>query len=220
MANLAKRDLHLGAAGGDWTLPDMRRLSCLLPFLAAGIGFLTPSARAIDIDPSRDNIPNKDQVQGGGGNRFSIFSGDPARIQRANSIDFKDFSPTLTLAPAEISLAARRDEGTLATDNVRANFSIKNTGKRTYTLSFPNTQRYELKILNPTGQLVYQWSLDKKFTDDVGMVMVNPTDRIGYIENLSLSKLYAPLVAGDYTVLITLANYPEVAAKAVFKVKP
>jgi hypothetical protein len=194
----------------------MRRL---LPFLLAGLLIGPPSARAIDIDPSRENIPNKDQVQGGG-NRFSIFAGDPTRIQRANSIDFKDFLPTLTLTPAQISLATRKDEGSLATDNVKASFIIKNGGKRTYTLSFPSAQRYEVTVKNPAGQLVYQWSLDKKFTDDVGMVMVNPTDRIGYTENLSLSNFYAPLQVGTYTVEIVLANYPEVSAKAVFKVLP
>jgi len=115
---------------------------------------------------------------------------------------------------------SRTSQGSLATDNIKANLIIKNIGKRTYTLSFPNAQRYELKVLNPAGQLVYQWSLDKKFTEDVGIVMVNPTDRIGYTENISLSSLYAPLMLGNYSIEMSMANYPEIVAKAVFKVLP
>ena len=197
-------------------------MSRFLPLFLAGIALsLSASAlRAVDISPSRDNIPNKDQTEGGNGARFSIFDGDPARIQRANSIDFKDFAPALTLTPDSVSLADRRDQGSLATDNIKANLIIKNIGKRTYTLSFPNAQRYELKVLNPAGQLVYQWSLDKKFTEDVGIVMVNPTDRIGYTENISLSSLYAPLMLGNYSIEMSMANYPEIVAKAVFKVLP
>ncbi len=198
-------------------------MSRFLPLFLAGIAlsFSAFALMAVDIDPSRDNIPDKDNTQGGNGEgRFSIFNGDPARIQRANSIDFKDFAPTLTLTPSELSLAERKDQGSLATDNVKANFVIKDIGKRTYTLSFPNAQRYELKMRNPAGQLVYQWSLDKKFTEDVGIVMVNPTDRIGYTENVSLSNLYAPLMLGNYTIEMSLANYPEIMAKAVFKVLP
>jgi len=198
-------------------------MSRFLPLFLAGIAlsFSASALQAVDISPSRDNVPDKDNTQGGGsGGRFSIFNGDPARIQRANSIDFKDFAPALMLTPDNVSLADRKDQGSLATDNVKANLVIKNIGKRTYTLSFPNAQRYELKMLNPAGQLVYQWSLDKKFTDDVGMVMVNPTDRIGYTENISLSSLYAPLMLGNYTIEMSLANYPEITAKAVFKVLP
>jgi len=197
----------------------MRRLSPLL-WAAVAVSLPLVSLRAVDVSPSRDNIPNKDQTEGGNGARFSIFDGDPARIQRANSIDFKDFAPTLTLNPAEVSLAERKDQGSLATDNIKANFVIKDIGKRTYTLSFPSAQRYEVKVRNPAGQLVYQWSLDKKFTDDVGMVMINPTDRIGYTENISLSDFYAPLMLGNYSIEVSLSNYPEITAKAVFKVLP
>lgn len=188
------------------------RLAVLILALA---GIALP-LRALDINPSRDNEPNTSNDNGG---RFSIFSGDPARIQKANSIDFKDFVGSVTLDPAQTSLSAHQGDAA-ELNSVKITFNVKNSGKRTYTLSFPNTERYDLTIKNPAGQLVYQWSLDKKFVDDVGVVMINPTDQIGYSEIVSLSTLYAPLEPGVYTIEMHLANYPEITGKASLTVSP
>jgi hypothetical protein len=192
----------------------MRRLCLLLPAAALGIA----TAAAADISPSRDNVPNAAPSQST--SRFSIFSGDPARIQRANSVDFRDFTPTLVISPVAVSLAERKAQGALATDGIKASFSLQNNGKRTYTLSFPNAERYDLTVKDPKGRLVYQWSLDKKFVEEVGLVMVNPTDKIGYLETLSLSDFYAPLEVGVYKVEATMANYPEIHAVAKLEIRP
>ncbi len=188
--------------------------STLAPALALTLALLP--ARAIDINPSRDNEPDKSNSTG---NRFSIFAGDPNRIQKANTIDFKDFTAKVELNTNGVGLAATRNDPSSA-NNVRMTFTIKNTGKRTYTLSFPSSQRYDVVIKNPAHQLVYKWSLDKKFTDDVGAVIINPTDRIGYVETISFNTLYAPLETGVYTVEFNLANYPEISATALFTVTP
>ena len=195
----------------------MRRRNALSALVWGGL-LLAGSLRlpAIDIDPSRENEPTSNTSTG---NRFSIFSGDPARIQRANSINFKDFDSSLELNPAGTSISMSKADASYV-NNVKLTFTIKNVGKRTYTLSFANAQRYEVQIKNPAGQLVYQWSLDKKFDDSVGMVMINPTDRIAYTETISFDSLYAPLEVGAYEVEFSLANYPEIAGKAAFKVTP
>ncbi|MDE1169651.1 MAG: BsuPI-related putative proteinase inhibitor [Verrucomicrobium sp.] len=190
----------------------MRRLLSPLLLLACAAAPL----HAVDISPSRDHEPNQTDASG---QRFSIFSSDPTRIQKANSIDFRDFQTKLELNPATVSLSGTERDPSLA-NNVRATLSVKNTGKQTYTLSFPNTQRYEIAIKNPAGQTVYRWSLDKKFLDQVGLVMINPTDKIAYAETISFNALYAPLETGTYTVEFAMANYPEVTAKATFTVTP
>ena len=191
----------------------------LLSGLALSLSLAAPTPlRAIDINPSRENAPNSRDNSGGNG-RFSIFNGDPARVQKANSIDFKDFKPTLEIDPATISLAAYASDASGA-HLLRVNFNMKNIGKRTYTLSFPNSQRFELLLKNPAGQVVYQWSLDKRFLEDVGILMINPTDQVGYTETIPLDKLYAPLIAGTYTVEFHLANYAEVGTSVPFKVTP
>ncbi len=186
----------------------------LAPALALAVSLLP--AAAIDINPSRENEPNKDT---GGGNRFSIFAGDPNRIQKANTIDFKDFASKVELNTSGVGLAATQSDPSSA-NNVKMTFTVKNAGKRTYTLSFPSTQRYDVVIKNPAHQMVYKWSLDKRFSDDVGTVIINPTDRIGYTETISFNTLYAPLETGIYTIEFTLANYPEIVATAYFTVTP
>lgn len=191
----------------------------LAPVLASVVAFTAcplPRAAAIDISPSRENEPVKDNATG---NRFSIFQGDPNRIQKANTIDFKDFTSKVELNTSGVGLAATAADPSNA-NNVKMTFTIKNTGKRTYTLSFPSTQRYDVVIKNPAHQMVYKWSLDKKFSDDVGTVIINPTDRIGYTETISFNTLYAPIETGVYTIEFSLANYPEIAATGYFTVTP
>ncbi|HEY8965097.1 MAG TPA: BsuPI-related putative proteinase inhibitor, partial [Candidatus Methylacidiphilales bacterium] len=168
--------------------------------------------------PSRDNAPNSRDNSGGSG-RFSIFSGDPARIQKANSIDFQDFKASVDVDPAGLSLASYASDASGA-HLLRVGFTLKNIGKRTYTLSFPSSQRFELLLKNPAGQVVYMWSHDKRFLDEVGILMINPTDQVGYTETIPLDRIYAPLVPGTYTVDFRLANYPEVGTTASFKVTP
>jgi hypothetical protein len=196
----------------------LRGFGFLVPTLASALALSLLSARAIDINPSRDNEPDKSN-NSTSGNRFSIFAGDPNRIQKANTIDFKDFTAKVELNTTGVSLAATRNDPSSA-NNVRMTFTIKNAGKRTYTLSFPSSQRYDVVIKNPAHQMVYKWSLDKKFTDDVGAVIINPTDRIGYVETISFNTLYAPLETGVYTIEFSLANYPEIAATGLFTVTP
>jgi len=185
--------------------------------LALSVGSPAP-LRAIDINPSRDNAANTANTTSGHG-RFSIFDGDPARIQKANTIDFQDFKTTLEIDPQGLSLAAYASDASGA-HLLKVSFVVKNIGKRTYTLSFPTSQRFELLLKNPAGQTVYRWSLDKRFLDEVGILMVNPTDQVGYTEMIPLDHLYAPLIAGTYTVDFHLANYPEIGTSAPLKVSP
>ena len=190
----------------------LRLLSSL--FLASALPALV---HAIDVSPSRDNAPTSRDNAGGAG-RFSIFDGDPARVQKANSIDFKDFKPTIVLDPTTISLAAFN--GDSGAHLLKVAFTVKNLGKRTYTLSFPNSQRFELLFRNPAGQVVYRWSLDKRFLDEVGILMINPTDQVGYTETIPLDRLYAPLIAGTYTVDLHFSNYPEIGTTVPLVVTP
>ncbi|SDU08218.1 Intracellular proteinase inhibitor [Verrucomicrobium sp. GAS474] len=190
-----------------------------LRLLASVLILASPlSLPAVDISPSRDNAPNSRDTPTGAG-RFSIFDGDPARIQKANSIDFNDFKPTLDVDPSGLALSSYTSDASGA-HLLKVVFNVKNMGKRTYTLSFPTSQRFELLFKNPAGQVVYKWSLDKRFLDEVGMLMINPTDQVGYTETIPLDKLYAPLIAGTYTVDLRLSNYPEIGASAPFKVSP
>lgn len=172
--------------------------------------------RAIDISPSRENIPERFRT--GGGKRFSIFAGDPERVQRANEIRFSDFSAEVTIDPPEISLAALRN-GNLDI-KPRMTFRVFNNGKRPYVLSFPDAQRFDYIILDPEGRLIYEWSADKMFVQAVGSSNVNPRERLTYSDELPLAARAAQLRPGTYLLKAILANYPEITAEQTFRVVP
>ncbi|GAB4242145.1 MAG: hypothetical protein OHK005_05750 [Candidatus Methylacidiphilales bacterium] len=175
-----------------------------------------PPLAAVDISPSRENIPERFRT--GGGKRFSIFAGDPERVQRANEIRFSDFSAEVTIDPPEISLAALRANSLELKPKML--FRVFNNGKRNYILSFPDAQRFDYIILDPEGRLIYEWSADKMFVQAVGSSNVNPKERLTYSDEMPLAELVNKLRPGAYTVKAILANYPEITAEQTFRIVP
>ncbi len=175
------------------------------------------AARAIDINPSKNNQPPS-FWESGGGSSFSIFNGDPKRIQRANAVDATAFDVKLEVTPAPLSLATVK-AATMPTV-LKITFSVHNHGKKTYTLSFPTAQRWDFRILNPAGVSIYTYSDNCMFEQKVGTSMVNNDDKLVYSETVQFSDLSAPLVPGNYVVQGVLANYPEMHATAALVVTP
>jgi hypothetical protein len=193
----------------------MRRI----PFLPlAVLGFAAMNAAfAIDINPSKNNQPPS-FWDSGGGTRFSIFNGDPKRIQRANEVDPKAFDEKLDVSPNPLSIQAVK----AASPNplIKITFSIHNHAKKTYTLSFPTAQRWDFRILNSAGTPIYVYSENCEFEQKVGTSMVNDDDKLVYSETVEFGDLNAPLTPGTYTVESVMANYPEMHATAVLTVQP
>lgn len=175
------------------------------------------TVRAIDVESSKPvpqtvapstNPPRK---------KFDPFAGDPERIQRANAVDLTRVECKLEAAPSPFSF---QSAGNLtALPEIVLTLSVRNKGKRSFTLSFPTTQRYHLKLLNAAGKTVYNWADDKSFVDAVGLVMVNPGDRIAYRAKLTEEDLGQRLPAGTYRAEMTVVNYPELTAQATFVVR-
>jgi len=174
------------------------------------------AASAIDINPSKDNQPPS--FWDTGGNRFSIFNGDPKRIQRANEVDPKSFDTKVEVVPNPLSLKTILAVG--PNPSVKIAFSVHNHAKKTYTLSFPTTQRWDFRIINATGAVVYAYTEDHEFLQTTGISMVNNDDKLVYVENVDFNDMDLPLTPGIYTVQAVLANYPEMNAKAQFTVGP
>src|SRR5271154_1250545 len=82
----------------------MRRI--LRPFLCFITVVAFGSASALDINPSKNNQPPS--FWDTGGNHFSIFNGDPKRIQRANEVDPKAFDTKVEVSPNPLSLGAAK----------------------------------------------------------------------------------------------------------------
>jgi len=171
---------------------------------------------AIDVDPSKQTIPRSSFDTGG--NRFSIFNGDPKRIQRANAVDPKAFDCQLVLSPNPLPLQTMK----ITTPNpmIKLTFTVHNHGKKTYTLSFPTAQRWDFRIETATGQSIYVYSDNCDFEQKIGMSMVNHDDTLTYTELVEFSDLDTPLEPGTYTVEAVLANYPEMRAKTPLVVQP
>jgi len=193
----------------------MRRILCPLLFSAAVIAFGPVSA--IEVNPSKQTLPPS-AWDSSGGNHFSIFNGDPKRIQRANAVDPKAFDSKVEVSPNPLSLKTVKAAG--PNPSVKITFSIHNHAKKTYTLSFPTTQRWDFRIINSAGGVVYTYTDDHAFLDTVGTTMVNNDDKVVYLENVDFDDMTLPLTPGVYTVQAILSNYPEINATAQLTVQP
>jgi hypothetical protein len=192
----------------------MRRI-----FLMAAMGcalVASDAANAIDINPSKNNQPPS-FWDSGGGSSFSIFNGDPKRIQRANEVDPKAFDQKLDVSPNPLSIGALKASPSPV---IKITFSVHNHAKKTYTLSFPTAQRWDFRILNAAGTAIYTYSDNCMFEQKIGTAMVNNDDKLVYSETLGFDDLSAPLAPGNYTVQGVLANYPDIRATATLTVKP
>jgi hypothetical protein len=193
----------------------MRRI--LFP-LAALFGVAAfEAASAIDINPSKDNQPPSFWTSGAG-NSFSIFNGDPKRIQRANAVDPKSFDSKVEVSPNPLSIKMLK--AVAPNPNLKITFSIHNHARRTYTLSFPTAQRWDFRILNSAGTPIYIYSDNCQFEQTIGSSMVNNDDKLVYTETVNFDDLLQPLEPGTYTVQTVMANYPDMHAQAQITVQP
>lgn len=179
---------------------------------------LVASSWAIEIDPTRQTVPN--QFVNPVGKRFSLFSGDPERVQRANEVKVDDLKARLEIKPAECSIAQLQSTADAAP--LEISFIIQNESKRPYTLSFPDAQRYDVAIQNPEGQIIYVWSDDKAFVQEVGKSFINGREKLTFkIEPpIPVATLLPKLHQGIFKIQAVLSNYPEVKAEALWKLNP
>ncbi len=173
--------------------------------------FSITSAQAADISPSRTVVPEK--IRNPPGKRYSIFAGDPERVQKANEVNTKEFRALVELDNPIISLSGETTE-------VTAKFVIHNQGNKSYTLSFPDAQRYDLALVTMDDQLLYLWSSDKMFVQETGMSFLNGEERLTFEESLPMTMIKSKCKPGKYKVAMILSNYPEIKAAAELIVKP
>ena len=194
----------------------MRRILLTLAALISVTAF--DAALAIDdINPSKNNQPPV-FWSSGGGTRFSIFNGDPKRIQRANAVDPKSFDTKVEFSPNPLSLKALK--AIAPNPSLKITFSVHNHAKKTYTLSFPTAQRWDFRILDAAGTAIYIYSDNCEFEQKVGASMINNDDKLVYTETVDFDDLSQPLAPGTYTVQTVLANYPEIHAQTQLTVQP
>ncbi|MEM1158030.1 MAG: BsuPI-related putative proteinase inhibitor [Verrucomicrobiota bacterium] len=166
---------------------------------------------AVDISPSRTVVPEKHRDAPG--KRYSIFAGDPERVQKANEVNVEEFRASVDLDLPVISLTGDNSQ-------ITAKFLIHNRGAKNYTLSFPDAQRYDLALVTMDDQLLYLWSSDKMFVQQTGMSFLNGNEKLMFTQPLPLSLIREKCAPGKYKVAMILSNYPELKAAAELHVTP
>jgi hypothetical protein len=61
--------------------------------------------------------------------------------------------------------------------NILVRLTLRNTHSQPVTLTFPSGQRYDVRIWNDRGQVVYTWSADKLFPQVFTMEKVGPSEK-------------------------------------------
>ena len=89
---------------------------------------------------------------------------------------------------------------------------VSNQSKRLVQLEFPTTQRIEVLVRSSNGKLVEQWSEDRSFANEPGMVSVNPGEHLEYSATLSTRDM----VAGEaYTVEALFPQYEPLRVQKI-----
>jgi hypothetical protein len=105
---------------------------------------------------------------------------------------------TLKVEPSDFSLDDRRE--------LTVTFSVKNNTGRVMKFDFPTAQRIEIVVKDPMGKIIERWSDDRAFEERAGVVMINPDERIEYIERIPTREMEP---GSQYIIEASLANSPE-----------
>lgn len=174
---------------------------------------------AVDISPSRRGVPK--HFADPPGKRFTLFDGDPERVQKANEINFSHFKSSLSLNQPSWAISDISNPEATTSKTVEITFKVRNISERNYTLSYPDAQRYDIALTRGNtgeGDALFVWSDDKIFVQSSGSSFMNPNDAITFTESVSLEKLLEKLTPGTYTIMAVLSNYPELKAQTTFQV--
>lgn len=107
-------------------------------------------------------------------------------------------SSRLAIEPKTFSIDDRRE--------FTVNYVVTNKTSEIIKLDFPNAQRIEITVTDPTGKVVERWSDDRFFAEVTGVVMVNPGERIEYAERIPTREMQSGVT---YTVQASIPNYPD-----------
>jgi hypothetical protein len=107
----------------------------------------------------------------------------------------------LEVEPPEFSLSDRRE--------VSVKYAIRNDTKKIMRLDFPTTQRVEILTYAPGMELIDRWSEDRSFTEEEGIIFINPGERISYTGQIPTRDM-VPYEMN--TITAELVGYPDYKA--------
>jgi len=96
-------------------------------------------------------------------------------------------------------------------------YIIKNTGKKLLSLYFPTTRHFDFEIKKADGTLLDQWSTDRKFEPQEGVLMVNPDEKIAFSATFSTRLMQA---GETYILHSTMEGNPQYSHDVAIQVVP
>lgn len=144
----------------------------------------------------QNDYPKNKTADVSAGRMFASFFTDmfaSVRVGRKPSTGSK-----LEITPSKFSLDDRRE--------ITVKFTVANKGGKLLKLDFPNSQRIEILVHDPSGKVIEKWSDDRAFVEESGIVMINPGEKIQYEEKISTRDMQP---GQTYTIEASMANNPE-----------
>lgn len=111
-------------------------------------------------------------------------------------------SQGLEIEPKQFSLGERRE--------LDADYVVRNNTKKIIRLDYKNGQRIEMLTTDAAGNVIEKWSDDRSFSDQEGIVIINPKERIQYTEKVATREMKA---GEAYTIKAETVGYPEYTAE-------
>ena len=96
-------------------------------------------------------------------------------------------------------------------------YTIKNTGKKLMSLYFPTTRHFDFEIKKADGTLLDQWSNERKFEPQEGVLMVNPEEKITFSATFSTRLMQA---GETYILHSTMEGNPQYSHDVAIQVTP
>ncbi len=94
---------------------------------------------------------------------------------------------------------------------------LSNAGSSPVPLDFPNSQRIDIQLLAPNGEVLTRWSENRVFSEEISTLLINPHEQIVYDETIATRELQPGRV---YTAEVFFPRYPELHARQKFLTAP
>jgi hypothetical protein len=95
--------------------------------------------------------------------------------------------------------------------------TLSNLGSSPVPLDFSTSQRIDIQLLAPSGEVLTRWSENRVFAEEIGTLLINPREQIIYDETIATRELQPGRV---YTAEVFFPKYPELRARQKFMTAP
>ena len=132
---------------------------------------------------------------------FGMFGGNKDDSRKLT----RQIEVSMDVSPLPVSLSQTRQ--------LEVVLKLLNRSKKVVQLEFPTTQRIEVLIRDGGGRMITQWSEDHAFAPEMGLVSINPSERIQYTARISTRDLEP---RKGYILETFLPHYPDLKSDVKF----